>query len=250
MCCTFNVVCTSIPASSNSRTSKYRLALSASGDIAVRQLIDDGQIWFSRQNLFDIHLCDEAPFIFNRFARNDLKGTSSSSVRCRPWVSTRATTTSRPSRRRRCASLDVINVFPTPGAAPRKIFSRPDEGRDFTHDRHPAAIALPFHAVADTWRRKRSFSAYAPLLPKAGHAYANTACNAYDINAVLGPRRLIQVNAGGANVLFLDVSSLYDGIKMQQILTILMLLVLLGSFLLLAGLVYFSEGLIRSRPES
>ena len=38
--------------------------------------------------------------------------------------------------------------------------------------------------------------------------------------------------------------------KMQQILTILMLLVLLGSFLLLAGLVYFSEGLIRSRPES
>ena len=39
----------------------------------MRQLIDDGQIWFSRQNLFDIHLCDEVPFIFNRFARNDLK---------------------------------------------------------------------------------------------------------------------------------------------------------------------------------
>ena len=37
---------------------------------------------------------------------------------------------------------------------------------------------------------------------------------------------------------------------MQQILTILMLLVLLGSFLLLAGLVYFSEGIIRSRSES
>ena len=37
---------------------------------------------------------------------------------------------------------------------------------------------------------------------------------------------------------------------MQQILTILMLLVLLGSFLLLAGLVYFSEGIIRSRSEA
>ena len=36
---------------------------------------------------------------------------------------------------------------------------------------------------------------------------------------------------------------------MQQILTIIMLLVLLGSFLLLAGLVYFSEGIIRSRSE-
>ena len=47
--------------------------ISASGDIAVRQLIDDGQVWFSRQNLFDVHLCDEVPFIFNRFARNDLK---------------------------------------------------------------------------------------------------------------------------------------------------------------------------------
>jgi hypothetical protein len=36
---------------------------------------------------------------------------------------------------------------------------------------------------------------------------------------------------------------------MQQILTILMLLVLVGSFLSLAGLVYFSEGIIQSRPE-
>jgi hypothetical protein len=37
---------------------------------------------------------------------------------------------------------------------------------------------------------------------------------------------------------------------MQLILTILMLVVLIGSFLLLAGLVFFSEGIIRSRPES
>jgi len=44
--------------------------------------------------------------------------------------------------------------------------------------------------------------------------------------------------------------SSYDGTKMQLILTILMLLILLGSFLLLAGLVYFSEGIIRSRSES
>jgi hypothetical protein len=36
---------------------------------------------------------------------------------------------------------------------------------------------------------------------------------------------------------------------MQQILTIILLLVLLGSFLLLAGLVYFSEGIIRSHSE-
>ena len=49
---------------------------------------------------------------------------------------------------------------------------------------------------------------------------------------------------------FLDVSSSYYGIKMQQVLTILMLLVLLGSFMLLTGLVYFSEGIIRSRSES
>ena len=61
---------------------------------------------------------------------------------------------------------------------------------------------------------------------------------------------MIQVKAAGANIIFVDVSSSYDGIKMQQILTILMLLVLLGSFLLLAGLVYFSEGIIRSRSES
>jgi hypothetical protein len=47
--------------------------ISAPGDIAVRQLIDDGQVWLSRQNLFDVHLCDEVPFIFNRLARNDLK---------------------------------------------------------------------------------------------------------------------------------------------------------------------------------
>jgi len=37
---------------------------------------------------------------------------------------------------------------------------------------------------------------------------------------------------------------------MQQILTIVMLLALVGSFLLLAGLVHFSDGIIRSRPES
>ena len=47
--------------------------ISASGDIALRQLIDDGQVWLSRQNLFDVHLCDEVPFIFNLSARNELK---------------------------------------------------------------------------------------------------------------------------------------------------------------------------------
>ena len=61
---------------------------------------------------------------------------------------------------------------------------------------------------------------------------------------------MIQVKAAGANIIFVDVFLSNDGIKMQQILTILMLLVLLGSFLLLAGLVYFSEGIIRSRSES
>ena len=76
MCCTFSVVCTSIPAASNSRTSKYSLGTSASGDIAkvAASSIDDGQVWLSRQNLFDVHLCDEVPFVHStRFARNDLK---------------------------------------------------------------------------------------------------------------------------------------------------------------------------------
>jgi len=65
---------------------------------------------------------------------------------------------------------------------------------------------------------------------------------------LIGP--LDSGQGGWCEYLILDVSSSYDGIKMQQILTILMLLVLLGSFLLLAGLVYFSEGIIRSRSES
>jgi hypothetical protein len=58
---------------------------------------------------------------------------------------------------------------------------------------------------------------------------------------------LIQVKAASANIIFVDALSSHDGIKMQQISTILMLLILLGSFMLLAGLVYFSEGIIRSR---
>ncbi len=37
---------------------------------------------------------------------------------------------------------------------------------------------------------------------------------------------------------------------MQQILIVVMLLVLVGSFVLLGGLVFFSDGIIRSRPES
>jgi hypothetical protein len=41
-----------------------------------------------------------------------------------------------------------------------------------------------------------------------------------------------------------------DDTKMQQILIILMLLALVGSFLLLAGLVFFSEGIVQSHPES
>jgi hypothetical protein len=36
---------------------------------------------------------------------------------------------------------------------------------------------------------------------------------------------------------------------MQQIVTILMLLVLAGLFLMLVGLVFFSEGIVRSTPE-
>ena len=74
----------------------------------------------------------------------------------------------------------------------------------------------------------------------------NTAGNTCNINQAV---TLDSGQGSWCEYLISDVSSSYDGIKMQQILTILMLLVLLGSFLLLAGLVYFSEGIIRSHSE-
>ena len=50
---------------------------------------------------------------------------SSASVSERPWVSTTPMATSTWARARRAAADSIAKVLPTPGAAPRKIFSRP-----------------------------------------------------------------------------------------------------------------------------
>jgi hypothetical protein len=67
------------------------------------------------------------------------------------------------------------------------------------------------------------------------------------------PERVLPLDSGqdGQSEFHLvELLSADKGNKMQQALTILMLLILVGSFLMLAGLVFFSESIIRSRPES
>lgn len=63
---------------------------------------------------------------------------------------------------------------------------------------------------------------------------------------------LIQIKAAEANVASVVDTRLAQklGANMQYVLSVIMLLALMGSFALLVGLVYFSEGVIKSSSTS
>ena len=117
-CWTLTVLSTSMPASSSSLDVLPAL-LRRAGDVGVRQLVDQHDLGPAGEHGVDVELLERRPAVGHGRRGSTSRPSSSAAVCGRPCVSTKPTTTSVPRSRRRCASLSIAYVLPTPGAAPR-----------------------------------------------------------------------------------------------------------------------------------
>ena len=102
------------------------LGMAAAGRVGVGSSSTSTSCGLARQHGIEVHLLEPA-CPCTRPARRGMTSSPSRSawVSGRPCVSTTPTTTSTPSSRLAWAASQHLVVLPTPGAAPRKIFSRP-----------------------------------------------------------------------------------------------------------------------------
>ena len=115
----FTVESTVIPASSSSSMSCQRLALREPGTL-VWASSSTRATWGRRARTASTSISvNVAPRYSIVLRGTTSRSPISSSVCCRPCVSTKPMTTSVPRLRRRCASSSMVKVLPTPGAAPR-----------------------------------------------------------------------------------------------------------------------------------
>ncbi len=101
------------------------LRVAAARRVGVGELVDEDEARAALEHRVEVHLVEQAPLVVDRAPRHDSRPSR------RAWVSpARASPRRRPRRRRPRAAwparrLSISKVLPTPGAAPRKIFSRP-----------------------------------------------------------------------------------------------------------------------------
>ena len=96
MCWMLTVEMTSMPASRMLLDVLPALRVRRAGCVGVGELVDERDVGMAGEDRVDVEFVEGHAAVLDRAARDDLEPSTSDAVAARPWVSTMATTTSRP----------------------------------------------------------------------------------------------------------------------------------------------------------